>query len=101
MEQKTTIMKLKAENKYLKWMRLLKQQQEMHLAHCLERASAIEVARFLQKQSCELVIGIFSTMFIERQGEIFALLNDNGLQMQIFHSFSKSSFAKKNFLYAF
>ncbi|MDN5246699.1 MAG: magnesium transporter [Candidatus Cardinium sp.] len=92
--KKTTIMKLKGEYKFFKWMRLLKQQQEKRLTYCLERASPIEVARFFENQSFELVIGIFSTLSIARQGEIFALLNDNELQVQIYHSIPKSSFAK-------
>ncbi|WP_243018023.1 MULTISPECIES: magnesium transporter [Candidatus Cardinium] len=87
-------MKLKGENKFFKWTRLLKQQQEKRLAHCLEHASPIEVAKFLEKQSFELAMRIFTTLSITRQGEIFALLNDHGLQMHLYHNIPKSIFAK-------
>lgn len=87
-------MKLKGENKFFKWMRLLKQHQEKRLAYCLERASPIEVAEFLEKQSFESVMAIFSNLSIARQGEIFALFNDHALQMQLYCSIPKSTFAK-------
>lgn len=87
-------MKLKGENKFFKWTRLLKQQQEKRLAYCLERSSPIEVAGFLEKQSFDLVMRVFSGLSIPKQGEIFALLNDNDLQMQLYYNIPKSTFAK-------
>ncbi|WP_432466238.1 magnesium transporter [Candidatus Cardinium hertigii] len=94
MEPKTEIMKLKGENKFFKWMRLLKQQQEKRLVYCLEHASPIEVAEFLEKQTFDLVRTIFSNLSIPRQGEVFALFSDNALQMQLYYSIPKSIFAK-------
>ncbi|MGI2257039.1 magnesium transporter [Candidatus Cardinium hertigii] len=92
MEPKTQIMK--GENKFFKWMRLLKQQQEKRLIYCLEHASPIEVADFLEKQAFDLVRKIFSNLSISRQGEVFALFKDNALQMQLYYSIPKSTFAK-------
>ncbi|ROT47155.1 magnesium transporter [Candidatus Cardinium hertigii] len=87
-------MKQKGDNKFVKWMRLLKQQQDKRLIYCLERTSPIEVARFLEKQSIDVIIRIFSALPVARQGEIFALFNDSGLQMQLYGSIPKSIFAK-------
>lgn len=92
--QQTAVMKQKGENKFLKWMRMLKQHQEKKLIYYLERASPIEVAEFLEKQPLALVMRLFNALPIALQGEIFAMFHDSELQMQLYCSIPKSTFAK-------
>ena len=87
-------MKQRSDSKFVKWMRLLKHQQEKNLIYHLERSSPIEVAEFLEKQSLELVIRIFNTFSIDQQGRIFSLFHDSALQMRLYTSIPKNIFAK-------
>ncbi|MDD9139992.1 MAG: magnesium transporter [Candidatus Cardinium sp.] len=87
-------MKQKGENKFIKWARLLKQQQNKKLLCCLERASPIEVANFLEQQPIESILRILPMLPITRQGELFSLFKDSALQIALYEQLSKGTFAK-------